>query len=59
MDEKSGPLKMLRTKGLAQAQSTRLYILLLVIQDQIESIGNPILLRGDEVMLNGLLAQSA
>ena len=26
MDEKSGPLKMLRTKGLAQAQSSRLYI---------------------------------
>ena len=39
MDEKRGPLKMLRTKGLAQAQSTRLYILLLVIQDHIESIG--------------------
>ena len=35
----SGPLKMLRTKGLAQAQSTRLYILILVIQDCIESIG--------------------
>ena len=27
MDEKSGPLKILRTKGLAQAQSSRLYIL--------------------------------
>ena len=26
MDEKSGSIKMLRTKGLAQAQSTRLYI---------------------------------
>ena len=39
MDEKSGPLKMLRTKGLSQAQSSRLYILLLVIQDHIESIG--------------------
>ena len=59
MDEKHGPLKMLRTKVLAQAQSTRLYILLLVIQDHIESIGKPILLRGDEVLLNGLLAQSA
>ena len=35
----SGLLKMLRTKGLAQAQSTRLYILFLVIQDYIESIG--------------------
>ena len=57
MDEKSGPLKILRTKGLTQAQSTRLYILLLVIQDHIESIGKPILLKGDEVLLNGLLAQ--
>ena len=59
MDEKSGTLKMLRTKGLAQAQSTRLYILLLVIQDHIESIGKPTLLRGGEVLLNELLAQSA
>ena len=48
-----------KDKGLAQAQSTRLYILLLVIQDHIESIGKPILLRGDEVLLNGLLSQSA
>ena len=46
-------------KRLAPAQNTRLYILLLVIQDHIESIGKPILLRGDEVLLNGLLAQSA
>ena len=59
MDEKRGPLKMLRTKGLAQAQSTRLYIFILVIQDHIESIGKPILLKGDEVLLNGFLAQSA
>ena len=59
MDEKSGPLKVLRTKELAQAQSTSLYIFILVIQDHIESIGKPILLRGDEVLLNGLLAQSA
>ena len=48
-----------KDKILAQAQSTRLYILLLVIQDHIESIGKPILLKGDEVLLNGLLAQSA
>ena len=53
------PLQDAEDKGLAQAQSTRLYILLLVIQDHIESIGKPILLRGDEVLLNGLLAQSA
>ena len=33
--------------------------LLLVIQDHIESIGKPILLKGDEVLLNGLLAQSS
>ena len=33
------PLKDAKGKGLAQAQSTRLYILLLVIQDHIESIG--------------------
>ena len=28
-------------------------------QDHIVSIGKPILLKGDEVLLNGLLAQSA
>ena len=33
------PLQDVKDKGLAQAQSTRLYILLLVIQDHIESIG--------------------
>ena len=38
-------------------KSSRLFILLLVIQDHIESIGKPILLKGDEVLLNGLLAQ--
>ena len=48
-----------KDKRLAQAQSTRLYILLLVIQNHIESIGKPILLKGDEVLLNGLLSQSA
>ena len=40
MDEKSGSLKMLRIKGLAQAQQAQdstFYIL--VIQDHIESIG--------------------
>ena len=58
MDEESGSLKMLRTKGLAQAQSTRLYISFLVIQDHIESVGKPILLRGGEVLLNELLAQN-
>ena len=52
------PLQDAKDKGLPQDQSTRLYILLLVIQDHIEPIGKPILLRGDEVLLNGLLAQS-
>ena len=48
-----------KDKRLAQAQNTKLYILLLVIQDHIESIGKPILLKGGEVLLNGLLAQNA
>ena len=48
-----------KDKRLVQAQSTRLYILLLLIQDHIESIGKPILLKGDEVLLNGFLTQSA
>ena len=38
-------------------KSSRLFISILVIQDHIESIGKPILLKGDEVLLNGLLAQ--
>ena len=38
-------------------QRSRLYIFGLVIQDHIESIGKPILLKGDEVLLNGLFAQ--
>ena len=37
---------------------SRLYIFGLVIQDHIESIGKPILLKGDEVLLNGLFAQA-
>ena len=53
------PLQDVDDKGLAQAQSSGLYISILVVQDHIESIGKPILLRGDEVLLNGLLAQSA
>ena len=53
------PLQDAEDKGLAQAQSSGLYISILVVQDHIESIGKPILLRGDEVLLNGLLAQSA
>ena len=48
--------KMLRTHI---GKSSRLFMSILVIQDHIESIGKPILLKGDEVLLNGLLAQSA
>ena len=51
--------KMLRTNDWLKLKSSRLYILVLVIQDYIESIGKPILLRGGEVLLNGLLAQIA
>ena len=50
------PFKMLRTNI---DRSSRLYVFILVVQDHIESIGKPILLKGDEVLLNGLLAQSA
>ena len=45
---------MLRTKI---GKSSRLFISILVIQDHIESLGKPMLLKGDEVLLNGLLAQ--
>ena len=45
---------MLRTKI---GKSSRLFIFILVIQDHIESIGKPILLKADEVLLNGLVAQ--
>jgi len=38
-------------------KSSRLSIFVLVIQDHIESIGKTILLKGYEVLLNGLLAQ--
>ena len=48
--------KMLRTDV---EKSSRLYIFILVIQDHIESIRKPILLKEDEVLLNGLLAQNA
>ena len=54
------PLQDAKDKGLAQAQRLRtLHFSFLVIQDHIESIGKPILLGGDEVLLNGLLAKSA
>ena len=42
-----GPLKILR-QALAKAQDS---FFRLVIQDHIESIGKPILLKGDEVLM--------
>src|SRR5215216_6543183 len=42
--------------GTHIGKSSRLFISILVIQDHTESIGKPILLKGDEVLLNGLLA---
>ena len=49
-----------KDKGLAQALKFKtLHFLFSVIQDHIESIGKPILLKGDEVLRNGLLAQNA
>ena len=49
-----------KDKGLAQALKFKtLHFLFSVIQDHIESIGKPILLKGDDVLLNGLLAQNA
>ena len=59
MDEKSGPLKMLRTKDWLKLKAQDSTFFILVIQDHIESIGKPILLKGDEVLLNGFLAQNA
>ena len=40
------PCKMLRTKDWQKLECSRLYIFNLVIQDHIESIGKPILLKG-------------
>ena len=59
MDEKSGPLKILRRKDWLKLKAQDSTFSILVIQDHIESIGKPILLKGDEVLLNGLLAQKA
>ena len=53
------PLQDAKDKGLAQAQSSGLYIFYISGPRSNESIGKPILLRGDEVLLNVLLAQSA
>ena len=50
------PLGDDKDKGLAQAQSSGLYIFHFSDPISHESIGKPILLRGDKVLLNGLLA---
>ena len=53
------PLQELRTKDWLKLQDQDSTFSILVIQGHIESIGKPILLRRDEVLLNGLLAQRA
>ena len=50
---------MLRTKDWLKLKAQDSIFSILVIQDHIESIGKPILLKGDEVLLNGFLAQNA
>ena len=59
MDEKSGSLKILRTKNWLKLKAQDSTFSISVIQDHVEFIGKPILLKGDEVLLNGLLAQNA
>ena len=55
----SGHSKKLRIKDRLMLKAQDSTFSILVIQDHIESIGNPILLKGDEVLLNRLLAQNA
>ena len=50
------PLQNAKDKDLQKLKTLHFC---LVIQDHIESIGKSILLKADEVLLNGLLAQSA
>ena len=50
------PFKMIWTKDWLKLKAQDSTFPILVIQDHIESIGKPILLKGDEVLLNGLLA---
>ena len=53
------PFKMLRTKDWLKLKDQDSTFSISVIKDHIESTGKQILLEGDEVLLNGLLAQSA
>ena len=50
---------MMKTNDWLKPKTQDSTFFILVIQDHIESIGKPILLRGDVVLLNDLLAQSA
>ena len=50
------PFKMLRTKDWLKFKAQDSTFSISVIQDHIESIGKPILLKGDEVLINGLLS---
>ena len=60
MDQRMwNPFKMLRTKDWLKLKAKDTTFSISVIQDHIKSIGKPILLKGDEVLLNGLLAQDA
>ena len=50
---------MLRTKDWLKLKAQESTFSILVIQDHVESIGKPILLKGDDELLNGLLARHA
>ena len=50
---------MMKTNDWLKLKAQDSTFSILVIQDHIESIGKPILLKGDEVLLNVLLAQNA
>ena len=51
------PFNMLKTKNWLKLKAQESTFSILVIQDHIESIGKPILLKGDEVLLNDFLAK--
>ena len=51
--------KVLRTKDWLKLKAQDSTFSVSMIQDHIESIRKPILLKGDQVLLNGLLAQNA
>ena len=53
------PFKMMRTKDWLKLKARDFTITIFVIQNHIEFIGKSILLKGDEVLLNGILAQSS